>query len=157
GEYVTLTVSDSGIGMPEEIQAKIFDPFFTTKEAGKGSGLGLAVVRGIVEQTGGHITLYSEVGRGTTFKIFFPRYARDVQQLRSVDVQQLRSVSQAQAQAPARGSETILLVEDEYLVRIVLKEAMEEHGYTVLEAGGGKSALELIASHRGPIHLLITD
>jgi two-component system, cell cycle sensor histidine kinase and response regulator CckA len=146
GEYVMVTVSDTGSGIAPEHRDKIYDPFFTTKPVGKGTGLGLAVVRGIVEQTGGHITVYSEVGRGTTFKIYFPRYDGDVEQLRAA----------AQAETP-RGSETILLVEDEELVREVLRETLEEQGYTVLEATDGKSALEVTRAHQGRIDLVISD
>jgi two-component system cell cycle sensor histidine kinase/response regulator CckA len=146
GEYVTLTVSDTGVGIAPEHRDKIYDPFFTTKEIGQGTGLGLAVVRGIVEQTGGHITVYSEVGRGTTFKIYFPRYEGDVEQLREA----------AQGEAP-RGSETILLVEDENLVREVLRETLEEHGYRVLEAIDGKSALEMTRTYQGRLDLVISD
>jgi two-component system, cell cycle sensor histidine kinase and response regulator CckA len=146
GEYVVLTVSDTGSGIAPEHRHKIYDPFFTTKPVGKGTGLGLAVVRGIVEQTGGHITVYSEVGRGTSFKIYFPRYEGDVEQLRAA----------AQGETP-RGSETILLVEDEELVREVLRETLEENGYAVLEATDGKSALEVTRAHQGRIDLVISD
>ena len=146
GEYVMLTVSDTGSGIAPEHRDKIYDPFFTTKPIGKGTGLGLAVVRGIVEQTGGHITVYSEVGRGTTFKIYFPRYEGDVEQLRAA----------TQSETP-RGSETILLVEDEELVREVLRETLEEYGYTVLVATDGKSALQVTREHRGRLDLVISD
>lgn len=146
GDYVSLIVSDTGSGIPMEIRDRIYDPFFTTKEAGTGTGLGLAVVRGIVEQTGGQIWMYSEEGRGTTFKIFLPRHTGSVTPEANVD-----------EALPARGIETILLVEDEDLLRAVLREAMEEHGYYVLEARGPEQALEISASFSEPIHLLLTD
>lgn len=147
GEYVALIVADTGVGIPEEIRDRIYDPFYSTKEPGKGSGLGLAVVRGIVEQTGGQIWMYSEVGRGTTFKIFLPRDTETP----------TRAPFPEESPAPQRGTETILVVEDEPLLRTIVREALEEHGYTVLEASTPAEALGISASRHEPIHLLLTD
>ena len=146
GEYVVLVVSDTGIGMPPDVRDRIFDPFFTTKDPGKGTGLGLAVVHGIMEQTGGHVTVYSEPGHGTTFKLFFPRYYGDVQKRIAVE-----------ESAPERGSETILVVEDEELVRKVLVETLEEAGYVVLSASDPVEALALASQHGSEIDLLLSD
>jgi PAS domain S-box-containing protein len=145
-DYVALIVSDTGSGIPREVRDRIYDPFFTTKEAGRGTGLGLAVVRGIVEQTGGLIWMYSEEGRGTTFKIFFPRHAASVP--REVD---------AEEEAPRRGRETILLVEDEELLRSILRETLEEQGYQVLEARTPPEALLISDRFTDPIQLMLTD
>jgi len=147
GEYVALIASDTGNGIPEEIRDRIYDPFFSTKEAGKGAGLGLAVVRGIVEQTGGQIWMYSESGRGTTFKIFLPRDAGTPG----------RATAEEEDEAVERGSETILVVEDEPLLRTIVREALEEHGYEVLEASTPAEALALSARRTETIHLLLTD
>ncbi|HLK61617.1 MAG TPA: ATP-binding protein [Chthonomonadaceae bacterium] len=146
GEYVLMAVSDTGIGMEESIQKHIFEPFFTTKEQGKGTGLGLATCHGIVNQSGGHIWLYSEPGRGTCFKIYLPRTREDV-------------VSPAVMTRPPlpRGSETILLVEDDDMVRAYAGQALRTLGYTVFEASDGAKALVRSANHPGEIHLLLTD
>jgi len=147
GKYVLLAVSDTGTGMDADTQAHIFEPFFTTKEQGKGTGLGLATVYGVVKQSGGFIWVYSELGKGTTFKIYLPR------------------VDEPAASAPvvhipcslARGTETVLLAEDEQDVREVAREFLESAGYNVLEAASGDAALEISAAHGGTIDLLITD
>jgi two-component system cell cycle sensor histidine kinase/response regulator CckA len=146
GDYLSIVVSDTGTGIPKELQDRIFDPFFTTKEAGRGTGLGLAVVRGIVEQTGGHIWMYSEPGLGTTFKIFLPRYeGTAAKEGAPLEV------------AMERGSGTILLVEDEPLLATIVEEALTEQGYTVVTAPGPAEALAISAAHPEPIHLLLTD
>jgi two-component system, cell cycle sensor histidine kinase and response regulator CckA len=149
GQYVMLAVTDNGCGMDAETQAHIFEPFFTTKEKGKGTGLGLATVYGIVKQSGGYVWVYSEPGRGTSFKIYLPRI-EEHQPTGTRDRQLDRSSLQ-------RGSETILLVEDEKGVRELAREYLHMTGYTVIEAENGHTALELAAMHAGPIHLLMTD
>jgi len=147
GAYVVLSVSDTGVGMDEQTKRRIFEPFFTTKEQGKGTGLGLATVYGIVKQSGGFIWVYSEVGHGTTFKVYFPR------------VDEPADVAQRAATLPAsvRGTETVLLAEDAAALRAVARRVLERGGYTVLEAPSGKTALDLAVEHDGRIHLLITD
>src|SRR5882724_226978 len=147
GKYVLLAVSDTGIGMDAETQAHIFEPFFTTKEQGKGTGLGLATVYGVVKQSGGFIWVYSELGKGTTFKIYLPRVDEPAASIPIVHIP--RSL--------ARGTETVLLAEDEQDVREVAREFLESAGYTVLQAPGGEAALEIAATHAGAIDLLITD
>ncbi len=147
GSYVLLCVSDTGTGMSPETQAHIFEPFFTTKAQGKGTGLGLATVYGVVKQSGGFIWVYSELGRGTTFKIYFPRVDQPVERF---------VPAPAFSEAP-RGSETILLTEDERDVREVAREFLESGGYTVIEARDGLEALGIVEKHQGAIDLLITD
>ena len=146
GPYVRIAVTDTGTGMTEETQAHMFEPFFTTKEKGKGTGLGLATVYGIVKQSGGFIWVYSEVGHGSTFKIYLPR---------------LDDASERPAQTPAarapHGTETVLLAEDEPPVRAVARQVLERHGYTVLEAPSAESALDIATRYSGTIHLLLTD
>jgi PAS domain S-box-containing protein len=148
GLYVMIAVTDTGTGMTEETQAHMFEPFFTTKEKGKGTGLGLATVYGIIKQSGGFIWVYSELGHGTTFKIYLPR----VQE--SADVVEGRVPAPARA---ARGTETVLLAEDEAPVRAVARQVLERHGYTVLEAPSAEAALDIAARYSGAIHLLLTD
>jgi two-component system cell cycle sensor histidine kinase/response regulator CckA len=147
GEHILLAVSDSGSGIDAGILPHIFEPFFTTKEKGKGTGLGLATVYGIVKQSGGHITVYSEKGTGTTFKIFLPRAA----------VSAAGPEPAAGTVEQLRGQETVLLVEDEEAVRESEREYLEGQGYTVLAAGDGPAALELAASCGREIHILVTD
>jgi CheY-like chemotaxis protein len=147
GRYAMLAVTDSGIGMDAETQAHIFEPFFTTKEQGKGTGLGLATVYGVVKQCGGYIWVYSEKNHGTTFKIYLPRVDGPVEGSRGAD---------ATAETP-KGRETILLAEDEDAVREIAREFLQLSGYTVLEAPDGASALALAEKHDGPIDLLVTD
>ena len=147
GPYVMLAVSDSGTGMDQETMSRIFDPFFTTKEPGKGTGLGLATVYGIVKQSQGHIWVDSTPGRGTTFRLYFPRVRERVH----------RTIIEDLPPLPSGGSETILLAEDEESVRIMLREMLRDAGYTVLEAGNGAEALEIAAREPGRIDLLLTD
>jgi nitrogen-specific signal transduction histidine kinase/CheY-like chemotaxis protein len=149
GKYVMLAVTDNGCGMDAETQAHIFEPFFTTKEKGKGTGLGLATVYGIVKQSGGYVWVYSEPGRGTSFKVYLPRI-EDEPTARGRD-------GKTDTRALPRGSETVLLVEDEKGVRELAREYLELVGYTVIEAEDGHTALELAAMHVGPIQLLMTD
>jgi PAS domain S-box-containing protein len=147
GRYVMLAVSDTGTGMDEQTRARIFEPFFTTKEAGKGTGLGLSMVYGIVRQSGGYIWVYSEVGRGTSFKIYLPRTDEGAQEYR-------------EPPGPAEGlagTETILLTEDDELVRAMTHAILSDHGYRVLAAANGEAALSVCERTEGPIHLLITD
>lgn len=146
GRYVMLAVSDTGCGMNEATKARIFEPFFTTKEKGKGTGLGLATVFGIVKQTGGHIWVYSELGQGTTFKIYFPMTDGTVPTGNSFD-----------GKAVPTGIETILYVEDEDAVRALTVFALRSFGYTVLEANRGQEAIRLCETYQGPIHLLLSD
>jgi PAS domain S-box-containing protein len=147
GRYVMLAVSDSGMGMDAETQAHIFEPFFTTKEEGKGTGLGLATVYGIVKQSGGHIGLYSEPNHGTTFKIYLPRLEEAAQPVEAIS-----------PGAPlAGGSETILLVEDEEGVRDLARRILELKGYKVITASNPTEAAQVCERYEGPIHLLLTD
>jgi PAS domain S-box-containing protein len=147
GRYVVLTVSDTGIGMDAETKKRIFDPFFTTKEVGKGTGLGLSTVYGIVKQSGGSIWVYSETGRGTTFKVYLPRVD---------EVTEAEELANG-AQGVRGGSETILLVEDEELVRNLAGEILEQYGYAVIAAANGEEGLRICKGFDGRIDLLITD
>jgi two-component system, cell cycle sensor histidine kinase and response regulator CckA len=146
GHFAMLAVTDTGIGMDEATKARIFEPFFTTKAPGKGTGLGLATVYGIVKQSGGFIWVYSEPGQGTSFKIYLPRVEQTAER---------RGVSPA-AGVP-RGVETVLLVEDAAPVRAVARQVLERQGYTVLEAPNGEAALRIAEEHPGPVQLLVTD
>ncbi|MFZ0959706.1 MAG: PAS domain S-box protein [Terriglobia bacterium] len=147
GKYVMVAVSDTGCGMDLETQAHVFEPFFTTKEKGRGTGLGLATVYGIVQQSGGYIWVYSEPGRGSTFKIYLPRIEGD-----------MSTPEPAEAPLkPAKGKGTILVVEDEKGVRSMICETLKSRAYKVLEADGAAQALEIAEAHTKPIHLLLTD
>jgi len=148
GPYVALTVRDTGVGMTEQVKVRLFEPFFTTKEQGKGTGLGLPTVYGIVRQSGGDISVDSESGKGTTFRIHFPRVQEPVEVWPAVDL----------AGELPRGNETLLLVEDEQVVREMEAMVLREQGYTVLEAADGEEALRLVETQPGSgIHLLLTD
>ena len=146
GSYVMLAVSDTGSGMDTETRAHIFEPFFTTKAFGKGTGLGLATVYGIVRQSGGNIRVESAPGAGSTFTIYLPRVEGGLEQA----VETVTAL-------PARGSETILVVEDQNEVRALVQRILEEFGYVVLSAGEIADALRIVERHEGPIHLLLTD
>jgi len=146
GRYVLLAVADSGCGMDPETQARMFEPFFTTKEVGKGTGLGLSTVHGIVQQSGGHIEVYSEVGVGSVFKVYLPRVDE------SVDPAVSRVVER-----PTRGTETLLLVEDEARVRNVVAETLRLNGYTVLEAAEPGEAISRAHEHLARLDLLLAD
>jgi two-component system cell cycle sensor histidine kinase/response regulator CckA len=147
GPHVMLAVSDTGTGMDQETQSHLFEPFFTTKEQGKGTGLGLSTVFGIVKQSEGSIWVYSELGKGTTFKVYLPR----------VDQAAPSSTAGANAGRTLRGTETILLVEDSESVRKLVSAVLAQQGYTVLTADDGESALQLLRQHQGRLDLLMTD
>jgi hypothetical protein len=147
GEYVMLAVSDTGVGIDAEAQKYVFEPFYTTKEAGEGTGLGLATVYGIVKQSGGHLELSSEPGRGTTFRIYLPRIEEAVESARVA----------ADVGSSVRGGETILIVEDDTSVREMVARGLREHGYAVLTADRAESALRLLEGADPPVDLLLTD
>jgi PAS domain S-box-containing protein len=147
GRYVMLSVSDTGVGMSPEVKERIFEPFYTTKEKGKGTGLGLSTVYGIVKQSGGNIWVYSELGQGTTFKIYLPREEEPLEEIREKVVN---------GELPL-GSETVLVAEDEEEVRKLAVRILEKQGYKVLEASQGEEALFISKKHEEPIHLLVTD
>jgi PAS domain S-box-containing protein len=148
GKYVQLAVSDTGSGMDEATLSRIFEPFFTTKEVGKGTGLGLATVYGIVKQSSGHIRVYSEPGQGTTFRIYLPNADHKIG---------LEPNREEEIVTPQRRGATILLVEDDAIMRGLTRKTLEEHGYTVVEADDGQSAWQSIDSHPAQIDLLLTD
>ena len=148
GRHVMIAVSDTGQGMDPETLAHLFEPFFTTKEPGKGTGLGLATVHGIVRQSGGHVSAYSEKGRGTTFKIYLPRHDEEQRPA--------HLIAETAAAAPS-GTETILLVEDEPSLRVMIGEILEAAGYKVLEGPSPEEALATAGSYGGPISLMLTD
>jgi PAS domain S-box-containing protein len=148
GPYVMLAVTDTGIGMDAETQAKIFEPFFTTKELGKGTGLGLATVYGIVKQSAGYVWVYSEVGKGSSFKVYLPRELQDAP---------AAALPEPGVSLPCRGEETVLLVEDEADLRELAVGFLASQGYTVLEAANRLDALRVCREHVGPIHVMVTD
>jgi len=147
GQYVLIKVSDTGHGMEEEVRQHIFEPFFTTKGLADGTGLGLATVFGIVKMHGGHITCQSELGKGTTFEVYFP-----VAETAKPEV-----VGDQKVGAVAGGTETILVVDDEELIRHLAKRILEKSGYSVLTAGSGKEGIEIYARHKSEISLVILD
>jgi CheY-like chemotaxis protein len=147
GDYVMLTVSDEGLGMDETVLAHLFEPFFTTKEEGRGTGLGLSTVYGIVKQSSGHIEVRSVVGEGTVFKVYFP-VAKNV-----TEAGEAPPISTSMV----RGTETILVVEDEEIVRELATRVLSDLGYKILEAAEGKEALDVSRHHEGPIGLVVTD
>jgi CheY-like chemotaxis protein len=148
GRYVMLAVSDNGCGMDQVTVSRIFEPFFTTKETGKGTGLGLATVYGIVKQGGGHIWVYSEPGHGTTFKIYLPCADHKLGPVAERETEKL---------PPRRDGTTVLLVEDDELMRTLTAQMLQEHGYKVLSAQDGKSALQLLSADHAEVDLTLTD
>jgi len=148
GDYIMLAISDTGMGMDAETQSHIFEPFYTTKGL-KGTGLGLSTVYGIVKQSEGYIWVYSETGKGTTFKIYLPRVGA------TVDTEAAQTATPSQQ--PGQGRETILLVEDEENLRQLTRQSLENQGYRVIDAADGAAAIRLSQAHKGPIHLLLTD
>jgi PAS domain S-box-containing protein len=147
GAYVLLAISDTGTGMDEETKNRLFEPFYTTKEKGKGTGLGLSTVYGIIKQSGGYIWVYSEIGKGASFKVYLPRYGGPP--------------GEARAEVPpvslTHGRETVLVVEDEAMVRALVRNILEGNGYTVVEAVDGEDAISIGGRHADPIHLILTD
>jgi CheY-like chemotaxis protein len=146
GPHVLVAVSDNGAGMPAETLSRVFEPFFTTKEPGKGTGLGLATAYGIVKQSGGDVTVYSEPGRGTTVRIYLPETTENRQE-----------EARLPNGSPMGGQETLLVVEDEAAVRALAAEVLRDAGYHVLDAGNVADAMRVAAAYLGPIHLLVTD
>ncbi|MDQ3224254.1 MAG: response regulator, partial [Gemmatimonadota bacterium] len=147
GRYARLAVTDTGCGMTDAVKARIFEPFFTTKEIGQGTGLGLSTVYGIVKQSGGFVWVYSEPGEGSVFKIYLP----------AAEPGQPSQLTPDRVEAPEGGSETILVVEDEDMVRDLACRGLKDHGYTVIEARNGAQALGYIRQHPGTVDLVISD
>jgi nitrogen-specific signal transduction histidine kinase/CheY-like chemotaxis protein len=147
GNYVMLAVTDTGGGMTKEVQQRLFEPFYTTKGVGKGTGLGLATVHGIVKQSGGDVYVYSEIGHGTTFKVYFPRVAK---------ADPVATIPEHRAITP-RGTETVLLAEDDEAIRTLGARVLGALGYNVLVARTGGEALRIVAEHKGHIDLIATD
>jgi two-component system, cell cycle sensor histidine kinase and response regulator CckA len=147
GEYVTLRVGDTGVGMDAATRERIFEPFFTTKGPGRGTGLGLSMVYGIIRQSGGHVVVESAPGQGSTFAIFLP----------ALDGEDARATDAPAPAPPPRPGTTVLLVEDEDGVRGLARRILERHGYTVLEAADGRAALALVDTYAGRIDLVLTD
>jgi len=147
GSYVMLAITDNGSGMDETTKAHLFEPFFTTKAKGKGTGLGLSTIYGIVNQSNGFIWVYSEPGKGTTFKIYFPRAEDAV----------FAVAAKSKSEPEAMGTETVLVVEDEASVRALACRILKDRGYTILEASNAKEALVIAREFEGVIHLVLTD
>jgi len=147
GDYARVTVSDTGHGMDEETRKRIFEPFFTTKEVGKGTGLGMAIIYGIIQQHNGYISVYSEEGKGTTFKIYLPLIAKGIKEAQEAQ----------EAEPPPGGTETVLLAEDDEVVRELHRMILEEAGYRVIEAVDGRDALDKFMEHTKEIQILTTD
>jgi two-component system, cell cycle sensor histidine kinase and response regulator CckA len=147
GPYVLLAVTDTGVGMTPDTVAHIFEPFYTTKESGRGTGLGLSTVYGIVKQSGGYVWVYSELGKGTTFKVYLPRVKDEVQ----------APVAETPVFTTSKAHETILLVEDEPVVRELAQMALSDRGYKVIEAHTPEEAERLVGNNGTQIHLLLTD
>jgi two-component system, cell cycle sensor histidine kinase and response regulator CckA len=146
GPYVMIAVTDTGVGMTDKVKSRIFEPFFTTKEVGKGTGLGLSTVYGIIKQSGGYVWVYSELGMGSSFKVYLPRVDAPAE-----------LGAPASPQATRRGTETVLLVEDEDGVRALVRQVLHKHGYNVLETRNAGEALLLCERHQGSIDMLLTD
>jgi CheY-like chemotaxis protein len=148
GDYVQMSISDTGTGMTPEVRARLFEPFFTTKERGRGTGLGLATVYGIVKQSDGHISVYSEVGVGTTFKIYWPL---------GTPGGAIAAAAAAAIPMELYGTETVLVVEDEAPLRALAQRVLEMHGYAVLLAANGDEAEHVCRTHPGPVHVVLMD
>jgi two-component system cell cycle sensor histidine kinase/response regulator CckA len=146
GAYALISVSDTGMGMMPETKAKIFDPFYTTKEVGKGTGLGLSMVYGTIKNHHGYVNVYSEIGKGTTFRIYLPLVQRTVQDERRIG-----------SQPPAGGTETVLVAEDDPTVRTMTGIVLREAGYTVIEARDGEEAVQMFEAHHQSIQLIMLD
>jgi two-component system cell cycle sensor histidine kinase/response regulator CckA len=157
GDYVLLSITDTGVGMSDQVKAHLFEPFFTTKEQGKGTGLGLATVYGIVKQGGGQIGVYSEVGLGTTFRIYLPSAAMPRARMGRADLEGAEGSQAAEPVGVQQGIETILVVEDRNDLRLLAEQVLGMSGYQVMAAADGSQALKLSQEYKSPIHLLLTD